>query len=131
MSSRRPAVPSSRVRFVEEKQAAVPRTALLEITEGDLHVVLCPKCGGSNLHFDGVEMHSAGGQAVTLFADGEDENATISVTYKKSLTKSRRHAIVLLYQCETCPGYAYTPEFEQIILEQNEGSTFARTTGAN
>ena len=83
----------------------------------------CPQCGDVWTHVDTVVMHAAGGQTVSLTADGEDAGATVSTLPSSPpgvddpVDVGRRHTIVLTIDCEECGGLSL------LHLRQHKGQT--------
>lgn len=88
--------------------------------------LVCPRCGGFNLHHVGVRMYerSEDQPTVTLIETyGDRVKVTPRVSSDRANPSSRRHGMVVMFDCELCNS----PEGEEDRIElrfaQHKGST--------
>jgi hypothetical protein len=98
-------------------QRAVP--VATHPTTDDSDDLLCPACGGANLHHNAVIVFNRvdGREDAPSFAirvDGENITCTDSNVGNPS---SRRNAVAIEFWCETCP------EISELVLTQHKGTS--------
>lgn len=85
-------------------------------------ILVCPRCGGDNLHHEGIEVFSRPREdgAVTGLIVRRDATAgPVDPTRNPS---SRRHGLIIHFSCETCGlGERVACELE---IAQHKGNTF-------
>lgn len=100
---------------------------------GPLGQLMCPECGGENLHQGQVEVYvrdeedSQHGIAANIFPTSQPSNAHLSVSTDVSAVagnpSARRDGISIEFTCEACPSDGYT-EILFLHIYQHKGTTF-------
>jgi uncharacterized Zn finger protein (UPF0148 family) len=97
----------------------------IDDNQGEL---LCPRCGGTNLHHEMVSVYSRREdaeevQATTVFATG-------MVMVEHQLSKdganpsSRRDGLVISFSCEHCSILGREEEMFELTVVQHKGTTY-------
>lgn len=84
--------------------------------------LLCPVCGGYNLHHGMVRVESRPGEdddgIAVLIVDGKAE----ILMQDASNLRGRRDALIVSFSCETCGG----EDCGELVIQQHKGSTYVR-----
>ncbi len=103
----------------------------LESNWGD-NVLLCPCCGGENLHHEAVTIYDRFEDAPDVRVTTVEGNEFVSSTVPNDTSanpSSRRHGVGVDFWCESCHGESnskpakFTEHFV-LQLQQHKGSTY-------
>lgn len=85
--------------------------------------LLCPRCGGSNLHHDTVAIFNRGEDEEQVRQTTVTASATVvEITEGKDNPSERRSGIAIQFSCETCEDKATM----EMTIAQHKGTTFLR-----
>jgi len=81
--------------------------------------LLCPACGGNNLHHERVEIFERGeDQAYGVHVSVVDGKAEVDTNIKAN-PSARRHGLSIHFSCEHCPAVSV------LHVLQHKGTTYA------
>lgn len=69
--------------------------------------LICPRCGGENLHHDGAtffDRSEDAPQEVVIKVHGSSASSSIQEARLTENPSSRRHGMLIHFSCETCPS---------------------------
>jgi hypothetical protein len=90
------------------------------------HVLLCPKCGGNNLHHDAVAVFDRSDENGPIRATLVDDAVTVKIVSREESVQlgnpsDRRSGLAIDFLCESCgslPG--------PLTIEQHKGETYMK-----
>lgn len=106
-------------------EAPVQQSKSIEFADhsNDAADLLCPRCGGHYLHHTGVTMYEC---------DKDDPNVTVIDTVGPTISintkspagnpSSRRHGMVIKFNCELCSSSA-PDDYIELAFGQHKGAT--------
>ena len=88
--------------------------------------LICPRCGGVNLHHVGVtlfERSEDGDPLVRIKVAGSTVATDVVRSGEADNPSPRRHGLAIQFTCETCNG-SEQPDVIELTIAQHKGTTF-------
>ena len=96
------------------------------VSWGDHGELICPDCGGDNLHQDEVRVYTRRGEdqnGVLVTVDEDGKTSTVAMPAES--LRGRRESLLISYWCECCHEGISSAPLLWLELQQDRGCTFA------